>query len=129
QSPDVPRSHPDCPTVEALTHPSDPDRARTRAVVASPSTFLNGAHRRCRLPSAFRYYFSRKGLIERPPAGCVKAIAVAAPPRKNVHRRKCGPHIHFSVTQRDDVRETDEMRPINFELNVAPHASGSVLVS
>src|SRR5262245_57186523 len=31
--------------------------------------------------------------------------------------------------QRNDGRKPDEIRPINFELNVAPHASGSVLVS
>ena len=31
--------------------------------------------------------------------------------------------------QRNDGRPPDEIRPINFELNVAPHASGSVLVS
>jgi ribonuclease PH len=31
--------------------------------------------------------------------------------------------------QRSDGRRPDEIRPLNFELNVAPHASGSVLVS
>jgi ribonuclease PH len=31
--------------------------------------------------------------------------------------------------QRSDGRGPDEMRPLHFELNVAPHASGSVLVS
>ena len=31
--------------------------------------------------------------------------------------------------QRNDGRAPDEIRPVNFELNVAPHASGSVLVS
>src|SRR4051795_512389 len=31
--------------------------------------------------------------------------------------------------QRSDGRMPDEIRPINFELNVAPHASGSVLVA
>src|SRR4029077_18640648 len=31
--------------------------------------------------------------------------------------------------QRSDGRAPDEIRPLNFELNVAPHASGSVLVS
>src|SRR4029077_13280400 len=102
---------------------------RTRAVVASPSTFLNGVHRRCRSPSAFRHYFSRKGLIERRAAGCVKAIAVSASPMQNVHRRKRGPHLRSTVMQRNDGRAPDEIRPINFDLNVAPHASGSVLVS
>ena len=33
------------------------------------------------------------------------------------------------MMQRNDGRAPDEIRPINFELNVAPHASGSVLVS
>src|SRR5437763_9438567 len=31
--------------------------------------------------------------------------------------------------QRNDGRAPDEIRPLNFELNVAPHAGGSVLVS
>jgi ribonuclease PH len=31
--------------------------------------------------------------------------------------------------QRIDGRSPDEVRPINFELNIAPHATGSVLVS
>src|SRR5436305_11243082 len=31
--------------------------------------------------------------------------------------------------QRSDGRGPDEIRPLNFELNVAPHASGSLLVS
>src|SRR4029453_6084905 len=35
----------------------------------------------------------------------------------------------FTLMQRNDGRAPDEIRPINFELNVAPHASGSVLVS
>ena len=35
----------------------------------------------------------------------------------------------FPIMQRNDGRGFDEIRPINFELNVAPHASGSVLVS
>ena len=49
--------------------------------------------------------------------------------RQNVHRRQSSPHLRFTVMQRNDGRATDEIRPINFELNVAPHASGSVLVS
>ena len=35
----------------------------------------------------------------------------------------------FRPMQRNDGRGFDEIRPINFELNVAPHANGSVLVS
>ncbi|MEP7013866.1 MAG: ribonuclease PH [Verrucomicrobiota bacterium] len=31
--------------------------------------------------------------------------------------------------QRSDGRAADQIRPVNFELNIAPHASGSVLVS
>jgi ribonuclease PH len=33
------------------------------------------------------------------------------------------------MQQRSDGRAPDQIRPINFELNIAPHASGSVLVS
>src|SRR5947199_9641172 len=91
--------------------------------------FLSGALRQCKPPSGFQQYFSRKGLIERRPAECVKAIAASASPLQNVHRRKCGPHLGSTLMQRNDGRAADEIRPINFELNVAPHASGSVLVS
>lgn len=31
--------------------------------------------------------------------------------------------------QRNDGRASDEIRPLNFELNIAPHAAGSVLVA
>ena len=31
--------------------------------------------------------------------------------------------------QRNDGRAPDQIRPVHFELNIAPHASGSVLVS
>src|SRR2546423_8655158 len=31
--------------------------------------------------------------------------------------------------QRSDGRAVDQIRPINFELNIAPHATGSVLIS
>src|SRR6185295_17248503 len=43
--------------------------------------------------------------------------------------RKSGLHLRFTMMQRNDSRAPDEIRPLNFELNVAPHASGSVLVS
>src|SRR4051794_35976687 len=33
------------------------------------------------------------------------------------------------MEQRSDGRAFDQIRPINFELNIAPHATGSVLVS
>src|SRR5918996_266554 len=42
---------------------------------------------------------------------------------------KLRPTSNFASMQRNDGRAPDEIRPINFELNVAPHASGSVLVS
>src|SRR5437867_1320234 len=35
----------------------------------------------------------------------------------------------FPAMQRNDGRGPDEIRSINFELNIAPHASGSVLVA
>src|SRR5262245_41933990 len=50
-------------------------------------------------------------------------------PTANVDRRKSGPHLRCTSMQRNDGRKPDEIRPINFELHVAPHASGSVLVS
>ena len=34
-----------------------------------------------------------------------------------------------AMQQRPDGRAADQIRPVNFELNIAPHASGSVLVS
>src|SRR5213075_3133469 len=61
-------------------------------------------------------------------AGCVKAIAVSVT-LQNVDRRKCRPQLRFTLMQRNDGRAPDELRSINFELNVAPHASGSVFVS
>ena len=48
---------------------------------------------------------------------------------QNLHRANTSPHLGSTVLQRTDGRTPDEIRPINFELNVAPHASGSVLVS
>jgi len=38
-------------------------------------------------------------------------------------------YIYVLLMQRSDGRAPDEIRPLNFELNVAVHASGSVLVS
>src|SRR5262249_40674146 len=35
----------------------------------------------------------------------------------------------FPTMQRSDDRAPDQIRPIHFDLNVAPHASGSVLVA
>ena len=48
---------------------------------------------------------------------------------QNVHRANDSPHLRSTLMQRSDGRGLDEIRPINFELHVAPHASGSVLVS
>jgi ribonuclease PH len=48
---------------------------------------------------------------------------------ENLRRANPCPHLVFALMQRSDARAPDEIRPINFELNVAPHASGSVLVS
>jgi ribonuclease PH len=42
---------------------------------------------------------------------------------------KLGPTSNLTTMQRTDGRAPDEVRPVNFELNVAVHASGSVLVS
>jgi ribonuclease PH len=33
------------------------------------------------------------------------------------------------MQQRSDGRSADQIRPVNFELNIAPHATGSVLIS
>jgi len=68
-------------------------------------------------------------LIERRATGCVKAIAACGSRLQNVHRANDSPHLRYPLMQRSDGRAPDEIRPINFELNVAPHASGSVLVS
>jgi ribonuclease PH len=40
-----------------------------------------------------------------------------------IWRLRCG------MQQRPDGRAFDQIRPVNFELNIAPHATGSVLVS
>jgi ribonuclease PH len=59
----------------------------------------------------------------------VKPIAPLAPLLQNLHRANHAPDLGSPSMQRSDGRAPDEIRTINFELNVAPHASGSVLVS
>src|SRR5262249_28506563 len=49
--------------------------------------------------------------------------------QQNPHRANTSPHLGSTVIQRNDGRAPDDIRPISFELNVAPHASGAVLVS
>ena len=107
--------------------------------------FLNGALRQCKSLSAYQRYFSLKTLKQRWPAQCVKPITR----RKNDRLPTVIMLLHsvpfispcksfvaqipatskFPAMQRNDGRGPDEIRSINFELNVAPHASGSVLVS
>src|SRR5204862_8071499 len=48
---------------------------------------------------------------------------------QNPRRVNHAPDLSSKSMQRTDGRVPDEIRPLNFELNVAPHASGSVLVS
>src|SRR5947208_9184179 len=57
-------------------------------------------------------------------ADCAAGLLLQNPRRVN-H----APDLSSKTMQRDDGRTPDEIRPLNFELNVAPHASGSVLVS
>ena len=48
---------------------------------------------------------------------------------QNPRRANDASDLSSRSMQRNDGRAADEIRPVNFELNVAPHASGSVLVS
>jgi len=48
---------------------------------------------------------------------------------QNPRRANHAPDLSSRSMQRSDDRAPDQIRPVNFELNVAPHASGSVLVS
>src|SRR5215813_5855556 len=57
-------------------------------------------------------------------ADCSARAAAA----KSSSRTSCSA-FSLILMQRNDGRAPDEIRPINFELNVAPYASGSVLVS
>ena len=48
---------------------------------------------------------------------------------QNLRRANDAPDLSSRSMQRNDGRAPDEIRPVNFELSVASHASGSVLVS
>jgi ribonuclease PH len=89
--------------------------------------------------------FHSKNITQRRAAQCVKPITKAerqpliAGPVSSVPRFLPGivksfiaqirATSKFSTMQRNDGRAPHEIRSINFELNVAPYASGSVLVS
>ncbi len=103
---------------------------------------LNGEHRQCKSLSGCQRYFSLKMLKQRRAVQCVKPISrkvIAGgvgrdPCPKSLCCKKCSSHkvpatSNFQPMQRSDGRGRDEIRPLNFELNVAPHASGSLLVS
>ena len=72
-------------------------------------------------------------------AQCVKPISYGSPgdrcfcrtPSDNAKSSSHKSQLHLSSQQCSEVTaaEPDEIRSIDFELNVAPHASGSVLVS
>src|SRR5438034_11350007 len=58
-----------------------------------------------------------------------QADCSAGPLLQNPRRANHAPDLSSRSMHRNDGRAADEIRPVNFELNVAPHASGSVLVS
>ena len=108
--------------------------------------FLNGALRRCKSPCGCQRYFSLKTLKQRWPVQCVKPITQpqereisrgndfllfgggsSVPYKSFIAQSPATPK--FTTMQRNDGRGCDEIRSINFELNVAPNANGSVLVS
>ena len=107
--------------------------------------FLSGALRQCKRLSGCWRYFSLKKLKQRWPAQCVKPITqrqereiasrynVTSSSTLSIGAKSFIAQIpatfKFITMQRNDGRAPDEIRPVNFELNVAPHASGSVLVS
>src|SRR5262249_25428670 len=88
-----------------------------------------GRPRETKTPVGFLTLLSTKSLYKTTSHWMRQGDCWPASPPQNVHRRKCGPHLVSTLMQRNDGRAPDEIRPINFELNVAPHASGSVLVS
>src|SRR6185437_995626 len=107
--------------------------------------FLSGGLRQCKSLSGYQRCFSLKTLKQRWPAQCVKPIT--RPPGRQIANghsvtsfgafiSPCKSFVaqipapsKFPAMQRNDGRGPDEIRSINFELNVAPHASGSVLIS
>ena len=58
-----------------------------------------------------------------------QADCSAGPLLENPRRANDAPDLSSRSMQRNDGRAPDEIRPVNFDLNVAQHASGSVLVS
>jgi ribonuclease PH len=58
-----------------------------------------------------------------------QADCSAEPLLQNPRRANRPPDLSSESMQRNDGRVPDEIRTVNFELNVAPHASGSVLAS
>src|SRR3982751_136352 len=65
-------------------------------------------------------------------AGCGNSCTFRTEPRSHAVKsssHKFQPRLIFLPMQRTDGRAPDEIRSLNFELNVAPYASGSVLVS
>src|SRR5438094_2300673 len=58
-----------------------------------------------------------------------QADCSAGPLLQNPRRANHAPDLSSTSMQRNDGRAPDEIRPINFELNVAPSDVGSVLVS
>ena len=65
QSPDVPRSHPDCPPVVASIRFFRRGRARKRATTSSALTCRSGARLQCKSPCGCRQYFSLETLKQR----------------------------------------------------------------
>jgi ribonuclease PH len=91
------------------------------------------ANRRLAMSAIFHYKASKQRWL----AQCVKPITKG---KLDVSQWESSQHCKsfvaqilatskFQLMERTDGRGPDEIRSINFELNVAPHASGSVLVS
>src|SRR5439155_12907592 len=49
--------------------------------------------------------------------------------RPTYNLRGCSGNVYHADMQRTDGRAADQVRDVSFELNIAPHASGSVLVA
>jgi ribonuclease PH len=102
----------------------------------------SGNANRC---SAVSVIFHSKNTTQRRAEQCVKPITKAERQPLIAGTISCVPRFlpgivksfiaqiratsKFSTMQRNDGRAPDEIRQVNFELNVASHASGSVLVS
>src|SRR5437773_5481831 len=119
----------------------------TNGEAASPCLCEIGGPRQCKSLSGCQRYFSLRKPAQRWAVQCVKPIT--KPRQQGDARLREQPHVweptsiswdkifvaqilpasRFPAMQRTDGRGPDEIRSLNFELNVAPHASGSVLVS